>query len=1335
MKNLKLLYRKQIENLSSLLEDCVCTAVDCDTGYVFVAVSKGEIIQIDPSTKTLVESVSLPDEGYLPLDKRVINLQYQPEQQALCIITDHGSVLLWYTIEQSLVSVGNVESGLTGAAWSPDQELLILATGDDKLILMTQEFDSLNETVLHPDEFGEAEFVNVGWGKKETQFHGSEGKAAAQRKVEQNIKPSFEWDDHKTYISWCGDGQYFVTSTVHPQTGARQLRVWTREAVLYSTGETVSLQEKSLAWKPSGSLIASSQIRPNKHEVIFFERNGLRHGEFTLPFPVGQVQVKGLFWNVDSTVLLVWCEDLKLNEGNSKSYVQLWSVNNYHWYLKQSLHFDAIMGKKVASVMWDAEHAYVLHLLTAAGCYIQYTWYWDIDVSSDSTVAVIDGDKVLVTPMANMVVPPPMSAYQLVLPAAANQVFFFSPEQSESHCNTPVDIGVVLVDGQIAVFTYENASSQPDNSVIVATAGDNGFSVKCLLPHLQAIYKQPFAELSDGFLMDAHRFLGIGPQRLLYCCEENDTSVLCQVSLSPDEQSLKEIAKVKVSTNIYQMIFCGTLNLVFIQNHHGVISTYNPDTQSFSVWELASGEKMIFPQLCPNMYVCKIGQQVAVLGLTSRHRFYINNTEVMTNCTSVAIHDDFLLMTSLSHTCRFISRDTAMKALPVLHDNKDQPFDEVVRRVERGSRIVTVVHDQTKLVLQMPRGNLETIYPRALLLSSIRRKLNSQFYRDALLMMRKHRINMNLTYDHNRTSFLANVQTFIEQISSDNLLTLFLTDLSEEDVTLSMYAAAYPGRSQDSKENVPEAKTKVNVVCDALLQSLYEANKEKFLLPIITAHVKKNPPELEKALELVHNLKVSPSNIVSLEETLRHLLCMVDINQLYDIALGMYDFDIVLMVAEKSQKDPKEYLPYLNSLRQMETNYQRYTIDKHLRRFPKALQHITKCGHERFNECLQFIEQHKLHKEALQLYEPTQEEFQLVAASYAGELKAHRLYEEAAVMYVKAADWENALQCFQTSHNAEQVMCMAQRLSYTPEKLANLASSFAGTLKSLGHHQNASMLYEQYANDVEEAIVTLIDGGFWDGSLRLMHKYDRTDFIESNLKDAIVTAFHDQMESLQTFHIDFMHYKNRLFIVREEKRKARLEILDDEGCPANVDLYSDASSVAVDSVVSHSSSSSKRSGTSSHFSRSTGRSSRNRRKDERKKWSLKEGSRYEEYALVDALGKIISHMDILQGDVRKLLLAMVQFNYDDKASELQDFYSSFLDTIEKVLPSLQETVETDQSQNQSFTFGPGVTANVIAEAVQQGQKLPTNKAQDSYPSIPSRLHHVKWKLHMIGKNK
>ena len=46
-----------------------------------------------------------------------------------------------------------------------------------------------------------------------------------------------------------------------------------------------------LSNRPSGNLIASTERRPNKHEVIFFEKNGLRHGEFTLPFGVKEVKV------------------------------------------------------------------------------------------------------------------------------------------------------------------------------------------------------------------------------------------------------------------------------------------------------------------------------------------------------------------------------------------------------------------------------------------------------------------------------------------------------------------------------------------------------------------------------------------------------------------------------------------------------------------------------------------------------------------------------------------------------------------------------------------------------------------------------------------------------------------------------------------------------------------------------------------------------------------------------------------------------------------------------------------------------------------------------------
>ncbi len=74
--------------------------------------------------------------------------------------------------------------------------------------------------------------------------------------------------------------------------------------------ESMQITYQNYFFRPTGSLIASSQRKPNKHEIAFFELNGLRHGEFTLPFGVKEVKVLEVLWNTESTVLAVWCEEM-----------------------------------------------------------------------------------------------------------------------------------------------------------------------------------------------------------------------------------------------------------------------------------------------------------------------------------------------------------------------------------------------------------------------------------------------------------------------------------------------------------------------------------------------------------------------------------------------------------------------------------------------------------------------------------------------------------------------------------------------------------------------------------------------------------------------------------------------------------------------------------------------------------------------------------------------------------------------------------------------------------------------------------------------------------------
>jgi elongator complex protein 1 len=117
-------------------------------------------------------------------------------------------------------------------------------------------------------------------------------------------------------ICWRSDGEYFVVHFKEPNKNSRKFQVFTREGVLHSNIEDhVNVLDSQIAWKYSKSLITASIQRLNKHEIIFFERNGLSHGSFTLPFGFCQMKVNGLSWNLDSTILCVWSELANENEA------------------------------------------------------------------------------------------------------------------------------------------------------------------------------------------------------------------------------------------------------------------------------------------------------------------------------------------------------------------------------------------------------------------------------------------------------------------------------------------------------------------------------------------------------------------------------------------------------------------------------------------------------------------------------------------------------------------------------------------------------------------------------------------------------------------------------------------------------------------------------------------------------------------------------------------------------------------------------------------------------------------------------------------------------------
>lgn len=259
--------------------------------------------------------------------------------------------------EDRIEIVGSVDEGITAARWSPDEELLAITTKAETLVFMSRSFEGVTDVAMTSEDLKASNHVSVGWGKKETQFKGKGAKAMRDptmpEKIDEGVLSSN--DDSRANISWRGDGAYLALSTI--EGGARRvIRVYSREGVLDSVSEPVDGLEGALSWRPVGNLIAGIQRLDDRVDVVFFERNGLRHGQFTLRLSSEQLhkpeEYIKLGWNSDSTVLAVVMGD----------HTELWTMGNYHWYLKQVINTEILLAS--SPLVWHPEKP--LRFLTAS---------------------------------------------------------------------------------------------------------------------------------------------------------------------------------------------------------------------------------------------------------------------------------------------------------------------------------------------------------------------------------------------------------------------------------------------------------------------------------------------------------------------------------------------------------------------------------------------------------------------------------------------------------------------------------------------------------------------------------------------------------------------------------------------------------------------------------------------------------------------------------------------------------------------------------------------------------------------------------------------------------
>lgn len=567
------------------------------------------------------------------------------------------------------------------------------------------------------------------------------------------------------------------------------------------------------------------------------------------------------------------------------------------------------------------------------------------------------------------------------------------------------------------------------------------------------------------------------------------------------------------------------------------------------------------------------------------------------------------------------------------------------------------------VVLQMPRGNLETIYPRAMVLAGIRQLIDEKEYGKAFAHCRTQRVDMNILYDHNPAQFLSNIGLFLDQLNDVAHIDLFLASLREDDVTETMYKDtknpkatmnfAASANNADVARKAPPSK--VNAICDSILKSI-QARKGANLQNVITANVCKNPPALEDGLLVVADLIQEDEGMA--EKAVEHICFLQDINRLYDHALGLYNLDLALLVAQQSQRDPREYLPFIQDLHEKPETRRKFAIDDHLGRREKALQHLHALNV--FDEVKTYTTRHDLYQTALRLYRYDTDRHNVLTDLYAAYLESQSKYREAGLAYESLNNFARATSCYRAAGAACWRECLftaqLQEPTLSADSLADLASALADALWEAKDYASAATVHLEYLDNPDEAVRCLCRGYLFADAMRLVVRRNRPELLASAVDTGLADALSSSTEFLADCKAQLRAQVPRIAELRRKAIEDPLAFYEGERPSAFADIPDDVS-VASSRVSTSASLFTRYTGKAgsvgtvgSNVSRAT---SKNRKREEKKRARGRKGTVYEAEYLVNSVRRLVERVESAKGEVERLVFGLMRRGMAERARAIQ----------------------------------------------------------------------------------
>ena len=401
-------------------------------------------------------------------------------------------------------------------------------------------------------------------------------------------------------------------------------------------------------------------------------------------------------------------DSIEKNEFEMKIYHR----SNYLYYLVQSYN----LPEKCADYALDPSRPYHLTIALKNSCIYNFEWIFEEDSLESSSIevfAVINGAKLMCTPYDELIVPPPMSFYEIDL-----------EEPILYRCMSGINLFLFT---QSSIIVYECVSDIPVGCVLNRqfSYGKTTFNYKKFPQLLQKFH---YSSLLSPICFLPFNWVAL--TKNIICCiieSKNETSAQQVLLLELDYVTCS--VKVKKTFELPSDELCfalaassdlvtDTLYEAYLSLSSGKIMKLSGNDLSFISTE--------FPKPCNHIKTFVVNEVCIIFGCANNRYLYLNETLISEEATSFSIQTNkFLLFTTQSHRLFIVALND------LIGSDKTDSSQWYSRKIERGAKISGVVQKGTSVLLQMPRGNLECIHPKPLLINLIEQQLQEKQFLEA----------------------------------------------------------------------------------------------------------------------------------------------------------------------------------------------------------------------------------------------------------------------------------------------------------------------------------------------------------------------------------------------------------------------------------------------------------------------------------------------------------------------------------------------------------------------------------------------------------------------------